>query len=203
MFKDKKRGVTPFEDIVKADTPLCELGQYQALPIDYEHSSYIPLPLLPPSLVGDDIGARISTFAMTNIVPFEPAVATLWKRAIAKASTYLSTSCLSVSKAPEIYILSGTTVNDAKVNVIGNGVTVPDMIWMSACCIQSDTVSSFAIFVYNTYDQTPSLVTVSAMQELLKVEFSKGAQSVAPDFRLYPGEDDRCHQMASKVSFPI
>lgn len=196
--------MTTLEDMTAVkQTPTCTLGEQQALPNDYDHTFYIPIPLLPPGLAGSDLGARISTSTMTNTVPMSPVAAVYWKRAINQAADYLKTSCLNDSGA-SVYVLAGTTINIDKITVIGNGVTVPEVVWLAACCIGEnlDKVSSFGLYTYNQYDRNPVAVSVQGLENLLNSEYSKFVKD-EKTVSLFPGYEEACRVPENDVSSEI
>lgn len=198
LFKDKKNGMAPFDDVVlKQRAPLCELGEFQALPTDFDHSSYIPTPLISPGLVGNDLGARISTFTMTNMVPLEPTLVTYWKNALVRVESYMRETCTGSVGSPEIFILSGTAADNA--TSIGNGVTVPEIVWMSVCCVVDNEVSSFAIYANNQFGERPYQASVSDLQSVLRSKLSTQSAEVS----LFPGNDNACSLASNHVSFAI
>lgn len=184
--------------------PLCALGEKQALPTDFEHTRYVPVPLLSPRLVGTDIGSRIATFAMTNAVPIETTLVTHWTNAVEHAAQYLERRSQNESKSkPDIYVISGTVSSNQNVNVIGNGVHIPKIVWMAVCgYLDNEMFFSFGFYANNQYEQKPRFVSVQNLQDLLNAEHEDDMQEKT-NVVLFPGKENLCSLPTNDVSFTL
>ena len=194
----------------------CKHGERQALPSDYEFSGYRIAPLITPDVIGWDLSRRVSTFTMTNTAPMEPTVYSGWKRVMKVIREFAINEChIPVNsdnyrkgkphngyELPELYLISGAAPSMATdVEVIGNDVTVPEMFWTSVCCAHGAAVSSFGVYVYNTFEQKPAVVSVENLQMLLQANYYDNVDVIK--VKLYPAFDGVCSAPENDVSLKI
>ncbi|WAR01203.1 hypothetical protein MAR_007761 [Mya arenaria] len=216
IFKDNKKGIVPITEIDNRCDILtsCILGTHQATPSDFEHAGYEPTPLVPPELAGSDLAAQISTYAITNTVPLDQTVVPFWKNVIKGVRNYASSSCNipyrsygrdseeDVQDMPAMHLISGAVVGkDARVKVIGNDVTVPEMIWMAACCSQGEKIQSFGVYTYNSFGQKPAFVSLDKLQLLLQSLYFNTDDVI--NIELFPAFERVCKDLDNDVSLYV
>ena len=217
FFRSKKKGITnPKELTSKCEIPSCQFGKKQALPSDFDYSGYKMMPLLPPELIGWDLGQKVATFTMTNVVPLEPTVYSVWKRTVQMVRKFAVETCRIPVELPyqnteqhrrdghdlpELYLLSGTVAPLNHIEVIGNDVVVPEIVWMAACCAHGADVSSVGIYSYNQYGQIPAIVSVENLHVLLQSMYYDNVDEIKID--LFPAFDSLCSYPGNDVSFDL
>ncbi|NWZ90454.1 ENDD1 protein, partial [Nesospiza acunhae] len=106
---------------------VANLGANQALTSDYVGSGY-ERGLLNPSLLNEK-DFQVATYTLTNAVPLIPALSKSWHRDIGKVvEQALIPHC---SKMDHLYLLAGAV--PSRVQIKGK-VTVPESLWLAACC---------------------------------------------------------------------
>lgn len=207
FFKKRQKGIAYPADLTSdCQIPVCKLGRKQALPSDFDHTRYKIMPLLPPNLIGSDLGQRIATFTMTNVVPMEPTVFSSWKRALKAVRTFAAKTCQipeekqnnHTADTPELFLLSGSVAPLRNIVLIGNDVTVPEIVWLAACCKKGDDVSSFGIYTYNQYGQSPAIVSIENLQILLQSMYYDNIGKIKMD--LFPAFNNTCSDIQNDVS---
>lgn len=214
FFRNKKKGMTsPKELTSQCELPACQFGKKQALPSDFEYSGYKMMPLLPPDLIGWDLGQKVATFTMTNVVPMEITVYSAWKRSLQTVRKFAKDICeIPVQfpfedagkhrrdghDLPELYLLSGTVSPLNHMEVIGNDVIVPEIVWIAACCAHGKDVSSFGIYTYNQYGQSPTIVSMDNLHVLLQSMYYDNVDQIK--INLYPAFDSLCSAPENDVS---
>ncbi|XP_045175808.2 uncharacterized protein LOC123536571 [Mercenaria mercenaria] len=217
FFRNKKKGiVNPAEMTSQCNIPTCQFGRKQALPSDFDYSGYKMMPLLPPDLIGWDLGQKVSTFSMTNVVPLEPTVYSVWKRNLQMVRKFAIETCKIPVELPyqdykqhrrdghdlpELYLLSGTVAPLNHMEVIGNDVIVPEIVWMAACCAHGADVSSFGIYSYNQYGQIPAIVSIENLHVLLQSMYYDNVDKIKID--LFPAFDSLCSYPGNDISFDL
>ncbi|KAL4224858.1 Endonuclease domain-containing 1 protein [Mactra antiquata] len=216
-FHIKKKGMTSIREITtKCDIPSCTYGEKQALPSDFDHSGYTMMPLLPPDLVGWDIGMKISTLTMTNIVPLEPTLYSTWRKSHRLVRKFAVETCRIPVETPsqddethrqdghdlpELYLVSGTVAPKNHFEVIGNDVIVPEIIWFSACCAHGANVSSFGLYMRNRFGESPTVVSVGQLHEVLQSSYYENTDEIKID--LYPAYGSLCSADTNDISYKI
>lgn len=217
FFHNKKKGIiNPRELTKQCDIPTCQFGKKQALPSDFDFSGYKMMPLLPPELVGLDLGQKVATLTMTNIVAMETTVYSAWKRTLQLVRDFAVNTCKIPVELPnrdaeqhrqdghdlpELYLLSGSVAPLNHMEVIGNDVVVPEIVWTAACCAHGADVSSFGIYLYNQYGQIPAIVSVENLQVLLQSMNYDDVDKIRID--LFPAFDSICSAAENDVSLNL
>lgn len=217
FFHNKKKGiVNPKELTSKCEIPNCHFGKKQALPSDFEYSGYKMVPLLPPDLIGWDLDQKVATLTMTNVVPMEATIYSAWKRTIQMVRKFAIDTCKIPVELPnhdaeqhrrdghylpELYLLSGSVAPLNHMEVIGNDVIVPEIIWTAACCAHGAEVSSFGIYSYNQYGQIPAIVSIENLQVLLQSMYYDNVDKIKID--LFPAFDSLCGAPENDVSLEL
>lgn len=217
FFKNKKKGMTTAREMTsQCEIPACTFGKKQALPSDYDHSGYKILPLLPPDLVGWDIGKKISTLTMTNTIPVEPTLYSAWRRSHQLVRKFAVDTCRIPLETPsqdeqthrhdghdlpELYLLSGTVAPNNHYEVIGNDVIVPQIIWLAACCAHGAEVSSFGVYMYNNFGENPAVVSLEQLHDLLQSAYYDNIEEIKID--LYPAFDSLCSAGINDMSYKM
>ncbi|KAH3884834.1 hypothetical protein DPMN_008819 [Dreissena polymorpha] len=181
LFEHKRTGLLTMNEMTGINEHQCLLGTDQALPGDFDGSLYQAFPLIPPSLLETNIATRIAAFASTNSVPMHATVVPFWRKAILKIRKLTSETCnlpyyeysnIDESKPNKtLYLLSGTLLSShTDISVVGNNVTVPNSIWLAACCKFGHFVKSVGVMTRNAYGALPRFLSVAALQNEIQMK---------------------------------
>lgn len=217
FFKKKQKGITSIEDLTSdCQVPVCKFGRKQALPSDFYNTRYELLPLMSPDIIGNELGQRVAALTMTNVVAMEPTVFSSWKRVLKAVRKFAIGTCHvpfkeklaadevlqdNVPDVPEMHLLAGSVAPLRTILLIGNDVTVPEIIWMAACCKRGDYFSSFGIYVYNQYGQSPAIVSIENLQVLLQSMYYDNVEKTKID--LFPAFNSSCSELRNDASLDV
>lgn len=197
--------IIPTEDMTFEQK--CHFGEYQAIDADYENQPYQLQYLLSPELAGSDVANRIAALTMTNTIPLHASIYSAWKQALISIRKYAIDVCGVVNvdekmeshhrrkknDSPDMYIVAGGVPSEN--NTIGNDVNVPDVIWLSGCCVKGGETKSFAIYVRNV--QNGQIISAPVEQlEVLLSDLHKTESTV----RLFPALNGMCADLQNDVS---
>jgi len=217
IFKSKQKGMSPIgKDDESCEESSCDYGSYQAMPSAFQHEGFVGVPIIPPELAGAPMAKKIAMFSVTNTVAMDQTVASFWKKAMQQIYAFAINECGLAMRStgdvmesngaldgqPALFLLSGAlNALGSATKTIGNGVTVPEMVWMAGCCSSEHRHRSFGIYTYNRFGQRPSIVSLDKLQLLLQSMYFDNVNKVNID--LFPGFNGICLSPENDVASEI
>lgn len=206
----KKKGMIVENEVTEDDE--CRFGQYQPITDDYVHSHYKKAYLIWPTLAGRRADERIATLTLTNTALMHPALFPLWQSVISGVRRYAGKRCgiarqgvkfesMSYTGRAELYIIAGTVPYRNGTRIVWNEMNIPDIFWMTVCCVQDTKIESFGIYARNGPNNPVISASVAELQDMLADSFKINRTN--NPLELYPAQAGVCSDVNYDISGTI
>lgn len=164
----------------KIMTP-AEMYSHQPVNTDYRNIRSVERGDLFPSSYAFPVNKKISTFALTNIVPQKKIFnKRSWSRMEKCMKCVLDKYCINNDNFPEGFVVNGAQPSTN--NLLNNKVNIPSMLWSAFCCY-SHSENKWLASAYwgeNTKDSYTYTETLAELHSKLSRENTSG-------FEVFPG----------------
>lgn len=190
----------------------CKFAEYQPIINDYVHSHYKKAYLIWPTLAGRRADQRIATLTMTNTALMHPALLPLWQSVIVGVRRYAGQRCgiptqgikfegKSYKSRSALYVIAGTVPSRNGTRILWNEVNIPDIFWMTVCCVKNTKIESFGIYARNGPNSPIISSSVAELQEMLADSFK--VNRTGTPLELYPAQAGVCGDVNYDISGTI
>ncbi|CAI9723461.1 probable serine serine/threonine-protein kinase DDB_G0277071 [Octopus vulgaris] len=108
------------------------------------------------------------------------------------------------AQKPQLYLVAGAVPSVDPEVTIGNGVNVPDLIWLGGCCVRGNETKGFAVYGQNAAGRLVGATSLPQLEILLSQEYTKHtSRAHAFKIKIFPAYQGQCSKAPNDDSLKI